>query len=763
VNGDKTVASVATAGDGTFELDPSLAGTTVVAILAGFETARVSRNESARIVLLIARTVEVTEVTAPALFVPDAPTATLLGTNISSNTIARLPIARQRTIDALPLLPSVVRGPDGLLRMGGARPHEAPLLLDGFNVTDPATGTTILNLPFEAVKGAHVIRDPMAITFGSLLGAVAQIETRTGGDKFTGGLQGFVPRPRFQNPGFGRLEAIFPRAYVGGSAAQGRVRFFVEAEYNFERIVVPEVTEGQGPNIVEKTIPVFGRIDVRTSARNEVTLEGFAFPHGTDYLGLSPLRRTDASPTIRAHDLFVGVTNRYVFESPSVLTVQVGTFTRETTLSPNGGGPSFVSPLGWRGNWFSHVDRTAVRHMLNATYDRTIPTARGGEHSITLSGTMSRRRLRGTVEETPVVMEDTLGRTVRRIDFGPAATVGSRAVLVGVAARDVWKATDRVQLDGGLRIDYSSGHGGAVPSARGGVRYGFGRDGLTVVKVGVGRFVGDIPLAVKSFADYPTRFDRLVDPVTRQVESENIFEPFVDRLSLPRATAATLQLERQGLIPGLDVQIGCTERRSTRLATLHVPLAGGPLAVRSDGRSRYRELQISARKTLPDDQQVFVSYVRSSARGELNDFSGLFQTIDTPILLPGGMSRLRADTPHRVLAWGTFNLPAKVVVSPVLEWRLGFPYSILDDRQNYVGTPNSERFPAFMALDLVVFRNFTVRGRSADLGIQLFNATNHFNPRDIYAVVGSSRFGEFRNSVGPILRGFMLIKWRGDR
>jgi hypothetical protein len=83
----------------------------------------------------------------------------------------------------------------------------------------------------------------------------------------------------------------------------------------------------------------------------------------------------------------------------------------------------------------------------------------------------------------------------------------------------------------------------------------------------------------------------------------------------------------------------------------------------------------------------------------------------------------------------------------------------VDARYEYVGRPNSAAFPAFMATDLVVYKTFTVRQRSADLGIQLFNATDHYNPRDVYPVVGAPRFGETTNSVGPILRGFMLLKW----
>ena len=154
-----------------------------------------------------------------------------------------------------------------------------------------------------------------------------------------------------------------------------------------------------------------------------------------------------------------------------------------------------------------------------------------------------------------------------------------------------------------------------------------------------------------------------------------------------------------------------------------------------------------------------MSYVRSSAIGELNDFATLFQSMDAPLLQPGGIARAPSDAPHRVLAWGTVNFPSRVVVSPVAEWHSGFPYSGLTNRYTYAGAPNTQSFPAFMSVDVITYKTFTVKGRSADIGAQLFNATNHFNPRDVYPVVGSPRAGQFTNSVGPLLRGYLLLKW----
>ena len=272
-----------------------------------------------------------------------------------------------------------------------------------------------------------------------------------------------------------------------------------------------------------------------------------------------------------------------------------------------------------------------------------------------------------------------------------------------------------------------------------------------------GSFVGNLPLAVAAFSGYPVRTDWRLNEATGRDETLVHF-PRVDRLRLPHAVAFTMQLERQ-LRPGLDAQVGFTRRRSTRVATLDVPEISGPLAVSSTGTGEYREFQASVRQTWGRQQQVFLSYVRSSSRGELNDFMALFTGLDAPLLQPGGMSRLTADARHRWIAWGTVNLPGKIVASPVMEWHSGFPYSALDSRQLYFGEPNSAAYPAFLAVDLIAYKTVTFRERVADVGIQLFNVTNHHNPRDVYAVVGTRSYGTFTNSVGPILRGFMMIKW----
>lgn len=134
------------------------------------------------------------------------------------------------------------------------------------------------------------------------------------------------------------------------------------------------------------------------------------------------------------------------------------------------------------------------------------------------------------------------------------------------------------------------------------------------------------------------------------------------------------------------------------------------------------------------------------ARGDLNDFNNYFGDFGAPVIRPNQYSNLSFDAPHRLLAWGTLALPHRTTVSPIVEWRSGFPFSVRDVEQNFVGLSNSDqtRYPHFLALDLEVAKEFKVTNKyGVRLSLRGFNLTNHFNPRDVRANVADPRFGEF--------------------
>jgi hypothetical protein len=122
---------------------------------------------------------------------------------------------------------------------------------------------------------------------------------------------------------------------------------------------------------------------------------------------------------------------------------------------------------------------------------------------------------------------------------------------------------------------------------------------------------------------------------------------------------------------------------------------------------------------------------------------------EQPVIRPNVDGIRPSDVPNRLVAWGTFRLPFALVLGPVVDVHTGFPYSKVDERQNYVGLPNGQRFATFFSLDFQTYRDFHMPpglhlgSRKIRLGFYMLNVTNHGNFNSVYNNVTSPRVGEF--------------------
>jgi len=119
------------------------------------------------------------------------------------------------------------------------------------------------------------------------------------------------------------------------------------------------------------------------------------------------------------------------------------------------------------------------------------------------------------------------------------------------------------------------------------------------------------------------------------------------------------------------------------------------------------------------------------------------------VIRPNFFGTLPSNVPHRLITWGRFLVPWKITASPVLDIHSGFPYSAIDVLQNYVGTPNTLRFPTFASLDMKLSKDFRVplipwlKHQKLRGALQIFNITNTANPRDVFSNVASPFFNHF--------------------
>jgi hypothetical protein len=212
------------------------------------------------------------------------------------------------------------------------------------------------------------------------------------------------------------------------------------------------------------------------------------------------------------------------------------------------------------------------------------------------------------------------------------------------------------------------------------------------------------------------------------------------------------------LRPDVTLRLGYYETRTANLFVLNPipPASGGTsgfMALANWGRSNFEQAQISARYRPSERNEINLSYAWSRARGDLNTISDTFLPFQIPVIRPNVFGVRPSDIPNRVLAWGYVTLPKKFVFSPVADIHSGFPYSNVDALQNYVGVPNSLRFPIYFALDVKLSREFSIRmpfkenskRKKVNIGVFSQDVTNRFNPHDVYNNVTAPfpLFGQF--------------------
>jgi hypothetical protein len=751
--GTEIVATTVAGSDGTFSIPSGNPDDVVNVTLDGFEPARVPLSRAARIVLEVAHATESTTVVASVLTSSGAAMETL-GSRMTAQLAQRLPEPRPRILQSLPLLPSVVRGSDGLLRIGGTRPHESSLWIDGFDVTDPVTLTSAIDLPNESVKGMAVLREPTAATFSGALGSIASIETVPGGDKFTAGVQGFIPRPRLSSSyGLGRIEAFSPRAYAAGRL--GPFHYFGSTEFNFERVPVPGVTNRSGtPSTGATGTSTFGRVDIPLSPTNNLTVEGIVAPAHATAVGLSTLTELAAAPDVSNRDLFGGVVDHIVIGANTLVTLRAGIGQHKTDVVTSGTQNAILAPDGWHQNFFAEVSDSGLRRAASATLDRSGLSA-AGAHTLSFSLDLRERTMSGGIETHPIQIQDDLGRTMRFIVTSQVPSLTASDTTGGFGIRDLWVPTPRLQIDLNMRSDFPTREPAAF-SPRLAASYAVDDNGRTTLKGSVGRFVGRVPLGALAFDQLGSRVDLSFIPGVGFVR--RAYHPTLGPVNLPHADMVSIELEHR-ILRTLEFQAAFRRRSGFDLPTVDVSPLGGSTTLASTGSSEYKELSLSVRQTWRADRELFVSYVRSSSIGDVNDYGTLITNLDAPLFEPAGQAPLPTDTPHRLRSWATVQFPREIVVSPAVEWRTGFPYSLFDVYRHYVGAPNSERFPNYFSLDITTFKTFDIFSRKWDLGLQFFNVTGHFNPRDVISVVDSARFGQFSNSFGVTLGGYMRVRW----
>ena len=710
----------------------------------------------------VAEQVEVSE-TAQTIATEDATTPSVA---LTQRQLISLPTAQEKIREVLPVTPGVVKTMDGKLDFKGSDENQSLLLVNSARTTDPVTGSFAVPVPTDAVQSFNIYKTPYNAGQGSFTGGLVEVETKPPDDGFTYRLKSFIPSVLGKQGSMIGLQEATPGLDFSVPLIKHKLLFSEIFQYDMKKRTVRglpwpyDISKKQG-------FSTFSTLEAILSEHHVVTLTVNAYPLRVQHADINALEPQPASNDLNQTGETVGLTDRYQFSSGAIFS----TIAQYTRFDSNAHGQGFadmlITPEGYGGNYFNRWSRKGNEFQLVSAY-QFAKKEWLGHHELHVGVDFDHRSFTGTSNSNPVQVLAQDGTLAEQITFVPGTLLNASDSAVAEFIQDHWVMNSHWAADLGARLSSETNGWSAAVAPRAGLAYSPGEDGKTAIRAGVGLFYSLLPLLAADYSANPaqviTPYGPGGIPSGPSVTYANAYVGGLNPLTAaglpsqpdttPRNLSWNVQVE-QALYKNVFLRVGYLDSHTSYLFTVDpfTAAAGGQsfLALTNTGSSHYRELESTVHFTVHGSNEVNVSYIRSQTRGDLNNLSSVFIPFQQPVIRPNVYGILPYDVPNRVVTWGIFSLPKKLKFSPIVDLHSGQPFSDIDTLQNYVGTPNGQRFNTFFTLDVKVYRLFRVpflgqKGGKAHhmrLGFYSLNVTNHGNFNAVFNNVTAPNFGQF--------------------
>ncbi len=507
-------------------------------------------------------------------------------------------------------------------------------------------------------------------------------------------------------------------------------------------------------------VTLYNQIDWNLSERQALSMSFTLYPQKVNYYGLNTFQPQASSPDVHQRGYMISLHHRDVIGADSLLLSRFSYKRLDADVTANSGAPYELLVETTTGGFWDQQRRNSGHAEWQEIWQHGMKSFLG-THQLKFGMDYAHDDYDGRVNMMPVTIVGTAGLPLERIQFTPASRFNIRQNQIALFVADTWQPARRLTFDLGLRMDHDGITNSTSPAPRAGFSLMLTNDQRTVLKGGAGLFYDRVPLNVASFPMLPDRNVNTLSATGAILESQPYVNTFAGNLRNPRSFGWNIELDRQ-ITSALTVRAGFQERNTSRDFVLNPDQNRGLMLLSNTGHSFYREFEVSGRYKVHRGT-LNMSYVRSKAYGNLNDFNQFFGNNGVAVIEADQQGRLPFDAPNRVLAWGEWQAPFKVTVLPVLDIHTGFPWSTIFETREFAGVRNSERFPRFASLDLQATRpvalKFLHERFKARVGFSVFNILNRFNPRDVQNDVDSARYGALFNGVGRTLRGKFTVEF----
>jgi len=671
---------------------------------------------------------------------------------VNERQLEELPLRTQKFTEALAMSPSVIRTQEGKLNFNGQAESQGMLLVDSAENVDPVSGSFAIPIPVNAIQNIQVFSTPDSSAYGGFSGGLTKIEIKPPGPAWNYKLLDIVPSFRGKNDHLIGLLNMTPGLEFGGPLIKNKLNFSENMTYEFRKDPVHGLSWPLNETVTYSLVS-FTNFQWTFSPKHMLSVNVNVFPSTILFANINTLIPQTASANIRRRGASVGVSDAYQFDSGLVLTTLVRYTNFYTSDHGQGSLDMTISPEGWGGNYFNTFSRNA--NQVEALPILQLPAKSWlGSHQLQFGADVLHRSFTGSSVSRPINLLEQDGKTIdETIDFSPPGKLQGDDTEVSEYVEDRWTLTKTLALNFGGRITHQTLGRDVAFAPRAGLAYSMANSKL-IVRAGAGLIYGHVPLLATDFAGYQERMITIFSPTlpSQSYTLQNVYQSsgiagntstLMGHDSSTRTFTWNIEAETP-LRKNMSLRVGYYETHTVNLFILNpiIPATGtaGFMVLENSGTANYRQAQITARYRPSERNELNISYAWSRARGDLNTLSDAFLPVQAPVIRPNVYGVQSSDVPNRVLAWGYITLPKKFIFSPVADIHSGFPYSNVNVLQNYVGVPDSLRFPIYFSLDVKLSREFTVhmpfkenaKRKKISIGIFSLDVTNRLNPHDVY-------------------------------
>jgi hypothetical protein len=711
---------------------------------------------------LLSEKVEVSETAAGVSAETSAPPPV----TVTNTELITLPTPQEKVKDIIAIAPGVIKTLDSKLVFKGADENQSLLLVNSARTTDPVTGSFSAPIPTDAVESFAVYKTPYDASLGSFSGGLTTIDTKPPEDKWAFKVRSVVPSIRGKEGHIVGISEAIPGVAFDAPIIPHKLLFSEVFQYDLKKYTIEglpwpnDISTKQGFNS-------FSTLEAILSPNHVLTLTVNAFPLRWSNYDISALVPIPASNDLNQNGVAIGLADRYQLSSGAVFSFISQYMRFDSNAGGHGTEDMTINPEGYGGNYFNQWSRRGKEFQAVPSFQFPKKTWHG-DHVIRVGTDVDWRSFYGTTESNPIHLLRQDNSVATNITFAPTTFQTPYDTSVAVFVQDHWIVSPKWSFDFGARLSSETSGWSAAFAPRAGVAFSPTASGKTIIRAGAGIFYGLLPLLAADFAANPTRttteFDPSGAPIGLPITYANVYAGKLNPLvssSLPNQPDTTPrnftwngQVEHE-LRENLNLKVGYLDSHTTYLFNVapFTSTTGGPsfMALTNTGSSHYRELETILHYNFGERDQVNASYVWSQSRGDLNSLSSIFIPFAAPVVRPNVYGILPSDIPNRLVVYGIFAIPWKLTFSPLVDVHTGYPYSPIDERQQYVGAPNSQRFPTYFSLDLKAYREFKVpflgnrsgRSHHIRLGVYTLNVTNHGNFNAVYNNVTSPYYAHF--------------------